>query len=985
MSAHHPPFQAHGTDGLHPPVELPSWLQHGLAEAAHQLPAQGPIGVFVHHNTLHALQDQPFAQAVEHAAATWQTKPWLDLDRLRDAWRKGELRLSGLATAVDDEIATRAHHGMVPLVDAAVRPFGLAPRELAIATALLDSTPPAGLEWLLRSGATRLPHPDLPPQLARPDALPAAALWHACADRVERGPIATQAQTPQGPALLPRHSHPSWSDALAESVEALIIRYAAAYLDQGAAWWPMPDRHAGLWHATLRLWSQPGLAFAPALAGLGERAANLLHAGTPPATALAAILQNWQVPDERRAEAVVALARILPGWAGMFAALAKSPQAARRGGAANLLDYLALLALVEATAVSSFGARAVATPVDPPQPVAGNLALTWRLWSFVQAASCLQPILAEQIAALPDDQWLALQAHWQRWRQRDTQRLLHLGMEATHRDVWLAALHAHRKAGGGREPAKPRFAVLACFDEREESFRRHLEDASAEIVTHGVPGFFGIPMAFAPLGSSEPHPLCPVAVTPRHLVREIAAQEQAAAGPHWTDRTTARVRRHARTTLAGAALAAVGGAVAAAPLALRILSPATAARLARYGSALLRPQPATRLLGEGTGAVDAHTGLLLGFTARERAERVAAVLQNAGLVRDLPPLVLALGHGATSVNNPHLSAYQCGACGGHSGHHNARLFAQWGNDPAVRALLPELGVALTQATHFIGALHDTTTDDVTAYDLEQLPQTHQADWQDLRAALAKAEAHNAHERCRRFGTAPARLSPALARVHVRARAEDWAEARPEYGHSSNAVAYIGRRRWTRQLFLDRRAFVISYDPTSDPSFAILERILAAAGPVGAGINLEYWFSTTDNDGYGSGTKLPHNVVSLLGVMDGHASDLRTGLTRQMVEIHQPVRLLLVVEATEAALQTVASRQAEVAQLVGNGWVQLVACDPQTGALSRWVAGGFVPWQPAAQRALPQVAQWSQWYGSGGSGHLGPCQQVPRTTTAEAQS
>ncbi len=73
--------------------------------------------------------------------------------------------------------------------------------------------------------------------------------------------------------------------------------------------------------------------------------------------------------------------------------------------------------------------------------------------------------------------------------------------------------------------------------------------------------------------------------------------------------------------------------------------------------------------------------------------------------------------------------------------------------------------------------------------------------------------------------------------------------------------------------------------------------MAAVVPVCAGISLEYYFSFVDNDRYGCGTKLPHNVTSLVGVMDGHASDLRTGLPWQMVEIHEPVRILFVVETT----------------------------------------------------------------------------------------
>src|SRR5205823_12201589 len=155
---------------------------------------------------------------------------------------------------------------------------------------------------------------------------------------------------------------------------------------------------------------------------------------------------------------------------------------------------------------------------------------------------------------------------------------------------------------------------------------------------------------------------------------------------------------------------------------------------------------------------------------------------------------------------------------------------------------------------------------------------------------------NAHERCRRFQSAPLTISFEEARKHVEERAEDLAQVRPEWGHATNALCVVGRRSRTRGLFLDRRAFLTSYDPTQDDEdCTVLTRLLQAAVPVCAGISLEYYFSYTDNPGYGSGSKLPHNITALLGVMDGAASDLRTGLPWQMVEIHEPVRLLFVVE------------------------------------------------------------------------------------------
>src|SRR5262249_45006366 len=153
---------------------------------------------------------------------------------------------------------------------------------------------------------------------------------------------------------------------------------------------------------------------------------------------------------------------------------------------------------------------------------------------------------------------------------------------------------------------------------------------------------------------------------------------------------------------------------------------------------------------------------------------------------------------------------------------------------------------------------------------------------------------------------------------------------PEWGHATNAVCVVGRRERTRGLFLDRRAFLVSYDPTrDDPEQSILARILAAAGPGGAGLSLGDYFCPGGPPGWGCGTKLPHNITALLGVMDGAASDLRTGLPWQMVEIHEPVRLLFVIETTPEAVLRIIGQNGAIGRLVHNCWVQLAVQDPNT--------------------------------------------------------
>ena len=49
---------------------------------------------------------------------------------------------------------------------------------------------------------------------------------------------------------------------------------------------------------------------------------------------------------------------------------------------------------------------------------------------------------------------------------------------------------------------------------------------------------------------------------------------------------------------------------------------------------------------------------------------------------------------------------------------------------------------------------------------------------------------------------------------------DFTQVHPEWGHATNSSMIVSRRLLTQGLFLDRRTFLQSYDPTQDPQWVL---------------------------------------------------------------------------------------------------------------------------------------------------------------------
>jgi uncharacterized protein YbcC (UPF0753/DUF2309 family) len=891
-------------------------LQEVVHRASMVIAHYWPMTTFVHHNPIRSLETLPFHNAIRVARRFIGGRGYLSNKMYRQLVKDGRITPQHLDAALE----AVAQDKEVVLGERTVSHF-----EVVRAHLLTGITTPS--DETISTLINRMPN--------------------SAAVRSLAGRLSIKVEPRDETVAIARDmTLAAWCDQamntqLVWQINHEIIKWCEAFLDEGHASWPMPKREKGFYAAWKSLAAQE---WSPC--GIVDSSKKIKALPISPEEALIEHLDALHIPSELRQDYLSLHLTALYGWASFINW--RSEHGSYNWQVAHPIDLIQYLAvrlfyereLVEQTCRAKFGIEGnfnvIVSHIRSQQDAAQNATENVRLaaaWQLTRLADALQ-VSQKNLEAAAVDQLQQLLG----WLDNFP--------ESEHGPVWLDAYEAGyqedligklqttiSKIEVDTEPTnRPLAQVMFCIDVRSEPFRRHLETVG-NYETIGFAGFFGIPIRCSVLDQEHYTDQCPAIVEPKFTVHEVvrqgyddlqarhAAREKLM---HMLHEILYDLKSYVFTPYI---LVEAIGWLFGINMIERTIFPGAYRKWREQLQNAVVPPAATKM------TVDKDdTGL--GLTQEEQNATAETVLRMMGLTKNFARLVVVTGHMSISDNNPYEAALNCGACGGNSGEPNARLLAAITNKPQVREYLAKNGIMIPEDTHFIGAVHNTTTDAVDLFDLEDLPGTHRQDVERLKADLQKAAVENNRERCIRLPGVGKDLSPTRAVQEVGRRAGDWSETRPEWGLSGNAAFIIGRRMLTRDLNLEGRTFLNSHDYRLDPTGALLEGLLMGPMVVGQWINAEHYFSATDPEIYGSGSKIYHNVVGRIGIMSGPQSDLRTGLAWQSVAngdmtYHEPLRLFVVVEAPRQRILEIVERQPMLKQLCDNEWIHLMAIDHES--------------------------------------------------------
>lgn len=691
--------------------------------------------------------------------------------------------------------------------------------------------------------------------------------------------------------------HPAqWSAVVTEEIS----KWCASYFDESQSAWRMPWKKLPLFAA----WKQAAMIDAtPELLGLeGFRS---LVAGLPDtsAEAIPHLLETLCMSEETAGDYMHRLLMTLPGWS-CYVQYCVRDKAMHGTHDESLHDLLAVRLVFEAALLKKYDSPELRAKVGGP--VTGQAA---------KVSVGMRNLL-----------------------------LWHSALEIGFQRELCGQLIA---AAGARKIEKKRPALQAvfCIDVRSEVMRRSLESVAGGIETLGFAGFFGMPIEHVPFGQRKGTSQVPVLFTPKYRVRE-----------HLPQATPVQEKDKLRAMQLGRRLIHSWSAFRTSAVScfsfVETAGVGFAWKLVKDGFQLGR-KSATHTCNSCT-APNLHqhkrhshdpldeTLPDVGIPPEDQLQLALGALKNMGLTSNFAPLVMICGHGSNTTNNPYAAGLDCGACGGHAGDSNAKVAAAILNQPAIRAGLEGHGIHIPGDTHFIAALHDTTTDQITLFDTRNVPPSHEEALKQVQGWLQSATQRTQAQRAESLGLGEVEGRELSAGVVQKSL--DWSEVRPEWGLAGNAAFIAAPRERTQSLNLKGRVFLHNYNHAADTEKSTLELIMTAPMVVANWINMQYYASTVNNRLWGSGNKVTHNVVGTFGIQQGNGGDLQAGLPLQSVHdgekwMHEPVRLSVFIEANRADIDAVIAKHESVSQLVNNGWVHLFAIEDEGHSILRHLAGG----------------------------------------------
>ncbi len=492
-------------------------LRHVLEHSAHFLPAQGPITVFVHHNTLHAFEELPFHEAVKNGGRIFGCQPYLSEDRYRQELAGGRIRPDDLLAVLQDELGPAGQERILNFGTRLELRLAMLQYPIRLASA-------AELRWfILETDALRRYRPDAPPavrvrflketrhwvmrdvrrlqpgdagqpragkegrQERRDDSANACGSYalaglfkHFAETSIERWSLATweafalqalwrfcRAGVHDLPHVAGRTPNPVQRhrdlvlQATGEDIDLLVddvlIRFCAAFLDQGFSDWHLPRREEGFYRSFCELYRQKAGPPDRWLSGLAQELTRVEQTHSGPLESILESLDLLGVPEAGWEEYLTATLLALRGWAGMIRQMEiRADRAARPAPPGSLAGYLAIRLILERLALAHLASEGCQPPEFPKTPGAdapGSPSQQQHAFLVFQLAQVLGWTPAD-LHRLSKQDWVRLVGEIEAFGPLNRRRVFHEAYERRYRTQTLDAIASHARSQGvpGRVP-----------------------------------------------------------------------------------------------------------------------------------------------------------------------------------------------------------------------------------------------------------------------------------------------------------------------------------------------------------------------------------------------------------------------------------------------------------------------------------------------------------------------------------------------------